>query len=236
MGKYKSQITVAIVCCILGFMLTYQFKMLSKREKIVGTNKNTTEVTAEIEQYKKQKETLDKSVNDLQAKVKKYEDAAANKDETTKNILDELENTRMLIGSTDVQGPGIIVYITPITKLTGAEIDERITDRHLVYVVNELRFAGAEAISINDYRVTAMTGIRNSGNLIKMNANDMISPSKRITVKAVGNKTLLYTSLSFPEVFNDFKRISEIKIEKSDSIKIGKYNQTLKTEFAKPVK
>jgi uncharacterized protein YlxW (UPF0749 family) len=236
MGKYKSQITVAIVCCILGFMLTYQFKMLSKREKIVGTNKNTTEVTAEIEQYKKQKETLEKSVSDLQAKVKKYEDAAANKDETTKNILDELENTRILIGSTDVQGPGIIVYISPITKLTGAETDERITDRHLAYVVNELRFAGAEAISINDYRVTAMTGIRNSGNLIKMNANDMISPSKRITIKAVGNKTLLYTALSFPETFDDFKRISEIKIEKSDSIKIDKYNQTLKTEFAKPVK
>lgn len=236
MGKYRSQITVALVCCILGFMLSYQFKMLNKREKLVGTSKNTTEVTAEIEQYKKQKETLEKSVSDLQAKVKKYEDAAANKDETTKNILDELENTRMLIGSTDVQGPGITVYITPVTKLTGTDMDERITDRHLVYVVNELRFAGAEAISINDYRVTAMTGIRNSGNLIKMNENDMISPSKRITIKAIGDKNLLYSALSFPEIFNDFKSFSDIKIEKADSIKISKYNQTLKTEFAKPVK
>lgn len=236
MGKYKSQITVAVVCCILGFMLTYQFRLLNKREKVVGTSKNTTEVTTEIEQYKKQKETLEKSVNDLQAKVKKYEDAAANKDETTKNILNELENTRMLIGSTDVQGQGIIVYITPIPNLTGNETVGRIIDRHLVYVVNELRFAGAEAISINDYRVTAMTGIRDSGNLIKMNDNDMISPSKRITVKAIGDKNLLYKALSFPEIFSDFKSFSDIKIEKSDNIKIEKYNQTLKTEFAKPVK
>jgi flagellar motor component MotA len=61
--KHGSQIAVAIVCCILGFILTYQFKTLIKQEneiKINTTNRDSADVTAEIEQYKKTKEEMDK--------------------------------------------------------------------------------------------------------------------------------------------------------------------------------
>lgn len=236
MRKVRSQVSVAVVCSILGFMLAYQFKILMKQDKTFNfTNKSSTDVTVEIEQYKKQKQQLEEKVNDLQNQVKKYESAAAGKSDTTKNLLNELEDTRTIMGLTDVKGQGIIIYITPDSKLFGTNTDDHITDKHLVYLVNELKFAGAEAVSIDDIRVVTKTGIRNAGNYILIN-DEKISPSSRIVIKAIGDKNLLYSAMSFPEVFSDFKGLCDIKFEKVDSIDIKKYNKTYKFEYVKPAK
>jgi len=236
MRKVASQISVALVCCILGFMLTYQFRVLMKQDNTLNlNNQNSSDVTVEIEQYKKEKAALEAKVNDLQNKVKGYEDAAASKSDSTKNVLDELEKSRILIGEVDVEGQGIVIYLNPNSNLFGNSVNNHITDKDLVYLVNELRFAGAEAISINDIRVVSGTGIRTAGNYILIN-DEKISPSKRIVIQAIGDKSLLYSAMSFPEVFSDLKTICDVKFEKSDSITIKKYNKAYKIEYAKPVK
>ncbi|MFL0195522.1 DUF881 domain-containing protein [Clostridium sp. WILCCON 0269] len=237
MRKLTSQISVALVCGILGFMLAYQFKVLMKQENTFNLNsENSADITVEIEQYKKEKATLETKVTELENKIKNYEDSMASKSDSTKNLLAEIENNRILTGEVDVKGEGIIIYLTPDSKLFGNNsIGDHITDKDLVYLVNELRFAGAEAISINDIRIVLRTGIRTAGNYILIN-DEKISPSSRIVIKAIGDKNLLYSAMSFPEVFTDFKTICEVKFEKSDSISIKKYNGTYKFEYAKPVK
>lgn len=240
MKKHGSQIAVAIVCCILGFIITYQFRTLMKQEKglkITASSKESVDITAEIEQYKKSKEEMEKKLNELQVQVKKYEDDIAKGDNTSKSMLEELDKNRVLIGTTDVQGPGIVLYLNPETKVIGStKIQDTIMDRDLVYIVNELTFAGAEAISINDLRITSRTGIRTSNGGTFININDeRVSPQKRITIKAIGDKNLLYSSLTLPGTLGDFTAKCDIKIEKQDIIKISKYNRTYKTDYAKPV-
>ncbi len=233
MRKLGSQISVAIVCAILGFMLAYQFKVLMKQEKTLNLGSvNSTDITVEIEQYKKQKTELEAKVNELQDKVKNYEAAAAGTSDTSKALLQELDNSRLLTGLTDVHGQGVVIYLNPDSNLFGASGDH-ITDKHLVYLVNELRFAGAEAVSINDIRVVGTTGIRNAGNYILIN-DEKVSYSQRIVIKAIGDKSLLYSALSFPEVFSEFKGICDVKFEKQDDIKISKYTKTYKFDYAKP--
>lgn len=236
MKKIGSQISVAIVCCILGFMITYQFKILNVQGKGTEISQSNADITVEVEQYKKQKEEMSKKVDELQKQLKNYENAAAGKSDVNKNILQELEDTRTIMGNTDVTGQGVIIYLTPSSSLFSSDNIERITDKHLVYLVNELRFAGAEAISINDIRITGRSGIRDSGNYIIINGEDKVSPSSRIVIKAVGDKNLLYSDLSFPEVFTDFKGICDVKFEKSDNILIKKNTQIYKLNYAKPVK
>lgn len=235
MKKVSSQVSVAVVCAILGFMLAYQFKVIFKQESLTVNPYNSSDIVKEIEQYKKEKERLNGKINDLQSKVTEYEESAANIDDNNKNLLKELEKTRILTGTTDVEGPGITVYLVPNSGIFGST-DMKISDRKLVYLVNELKFAGAEAISINDIRITSRTGIRISGDMISINGEDRVSPSKRITIKAIGNKTNLETIFSFPEVLMDFKGICDVKYEASDNIKIEKCNKTYKFEYAKPIK
>lgn len=235
-SKLRSQISIAIVCVILGFMLTYQFKALMKQENIFNLGSATsTDVTVEINQYKAQKKELETKVSELQTKLDAYEKAAAAESDVSKNLLTELENARLFTGVYDVHGEGVVIYLDPTTDLFGTTTGEHITDKHLVYLINELRFAGAEAISINDIRIMGLTGIRNAGNYILINDNDKVSFSKRITIKAIGNKDLLYSGLSFPEVFSDFKGICTVKYEKTNDVKITKYAKTYRFEYAKPV-
>lgn len=236
MKKYSSQISVALVCCILGFMLTYQFKILNKHAKVTKVTETNSEITVEIEQYKKQKEEMQKNINELQEKIKNYEQAAANRSDENKNILAELENTRLLTGTRDVQGPGVLLYLTPNKNVLGNEVmGDRLTDKHLVYIVNELVAAGAEAVSINNIRITPRTGIRNAGNYILIN-EERVSPLDRIIIKAIGDKKLLYSTLSFPGVLTDFKPVSVVQYEEADNITIPKYPKSFKFQYAKPVK
>lgn len=237
MKSIRAQISVAIVCAILGFMLAYQFKVLSNQENSFSLGTTTsTDVTIEIEQYKKQKTELESKVSELQGKVDTYEKAAAGESDASKALLAELNTSRILTGATDIHGQGVVIYLDPASNLFGTGTGSHITDKHLVYLVNELRFAGAEAISINDIRVVGLTGIRNAGNYILINDNDKISYSQKITIKAIGNKDMLYSGLSFPEVFSEFTGICDVKFEKQDDIKIFKYTKTYDFQYAKPVK
>lgn len=238
MKKLGSQIMVAIVCCILGFMLSYQFKTLTKYGEKINVSNTNSDITT-IEQYKKDKSDMQKTVDELQSQVSKYEDAAVNKNEINKEIVNELENTRMLIGAYDVEGPGIIIHLTPVSNTFGTDVpNEEISYKHLIYLVNELRFAGAEAIAINDYRITARTGIksgRDNSYIIINGADQKISPLDTIVITAIGNKDLLSKDLNFLGVLDDFKGISDVKIDEADNIKIPKDTKVSKFEYAKPI-
>lgn len=237
MKKLGSQVTVAIVCCILGFMLAYQFKLLTKYKINPDIPAKSTDITVEVEQYKKEKDELKKQVDELDAQIKKYESAAANRNDISKEVLEELENTRTLIGANDVKGPGLIIYLTPENNFGSSTVREEITDQHIAYIINELRFAEAEAIAVNDIRITSRTGIKSGSNNSYILINEQkISPTKPIIITAIGDKELLYKGLSFQGLFADFKGICSVKLEKSDNIKIPKYTKPYKYEYAKPVK
>ncbi|MFU0823771.1 DUF881 domain-containing protein [Clostridium sp.] len=235
MNKLRSQISVGIVCVLLGFMITYQLKSIMKQQKEADDKRNVAQITVEMEQLKKQKQSLEDKVNELQTQIKSYEDAASNNDELTKEIVKKLEDTRILTGSVTVEGEGAIIYLTPQNEFFGGTMEgPTIIDTDLIRIVNELNAADAEAISINDIRITSRTGIRNAGNYITIN-DERISPYRRITIKAIGNKAKLKQALEFPEVLNTGFDGYEVKYEVVDKVQINKYDKSLKLEYAKPI-
>lgn len=236
MKKFRSQISIGVICVLLGFMITYQFKMISKQNSAADPNKNTPEIITENEELKKQKEELQKKINELDAKTKEYENAARGRDEQSELLYKELEETRILTGGTEVEGEGMIIYITPKSNIFGSNPeDQLINDTDLVHMVNELNAADAEAISINDIRLTSRSGIRNAGNAIIING-ERISYNKRITIQAIGKKDILESAISFPGAIpQNLSQTCDISMEKSNKIKIPKYNKTYKFEFAKPI-
>ncbi len=241
MRKYLSQIVVAMVCALLGFLLTYQFRLLNTQEKnLKSNNYSQAEITTQIEQLKKEKEEYEKKNNELLSQLKKYEDAATNTNDVTKELKAQLDNTRLLLGTVDIEGQGVIIYLTPKNNVFSSNnATTYLTDNELVFIINELNFSGAEAISVNDKRVTVQTGIKSSSNnsYILMNVDDKISPRERIVIKAIGDKNLLNNALNFPGALQ-FQNLEyyDIDIKPVDKIKIGKFNKTYKYEYMKPVK
>ncbi|MBU3142271.1 DUF881 domain-containing protein [Clostridium sp. CF012] len=236
MRKFRSQLSIGLICILLGFMISYQFKMISKQSSAADSNKNTPEIITENEQLKKSKEEMQKKIDELDAKTKEYENAAKGRDEQSGLLYKDLEETRILTGGTEVKGQGITIYITPKSNIFGSNPDDqRINDSDLLHIQNELNAAGAEAISINDIRLTSRSGIRNAGNAIIIN-DERIPNSKRVTIKAIGEKRLLESAISFPEAIPlELNKICDIIVEKSDEIIIPKYNKAYKFEYAKPI-
>jgi uncharacterized protein YlxW (UPF0749 family) len=238
MRKFSSQLTVALVCAILGFMLTYQFRLLSVDDKNLSQSGNNSEFTAEIEQLNKQKGELEKRNNELMSQLKKYEDTAANQNELSKEIKNQLEDYRVLLGIYEVQGQGITIYLSPKnTTFNGDNSQFYLKDEELIYLVNELNFAGAEAISINNKRITSQSGIKSSSNNSYILINDeKISPKNKIEIKAIGDKVKLYSALYFPATL-EYENLNfyDIKIDKNDSLKIEKYNKTFRSGYVKTI-
>jgi uncharacterized protein YlxW (UPF0749 family) len=79
-----------------------------------------------------------------------------------------------------------------MTMRGGTHLDGRVQDRDLQDVVNALWAAGAEAISINGVRLTALTAIRSAGDAILVDFR-LLSPP--YTVRAIGAPAALELGL-----------------------------------------
>ena len=95
-------------------------------------------------------------------------------------------------------------------------------DGNLVAIINELKSAGAEAISINNKRITSSTAITCAGNVIQINGEKVGSP---FIIKAIGSKDLLYGELNKNGgtlyklkkygVLTDIKKMENVEIQKN---------------------
>lgn len=231
MKGIKAQIAVALVCILLGFLITYQIKLLNKNDKIANVKDqgNTAEYVAEIERLKKEIDKIEKENNGLMDNIKAYENMAKNVDYSSKLVKDQLDHTRVLLGLVDVQGPGVLITISPKNSLfMKNDLQYFIMDNHLMAIVNELKVREAEAISINDKRIVNQSGIKSSSNnsYILIN-NEKVSPRAKIEIRAIGQKANFTGMQEFIKGL-DFNIVTgyEIKIEEMSSIKLPKYNKS----------
>lgn len=235
MNKYKAQLAIAVVCAILGFLLVYQYKLQSgqkSNEQALGN----VDLLSAIEQLNKEKDALLGENTELSRQLKEYEEMAASTSSSNKLLKEQLDMSRIILGLVDVEGPGVTVTLTPTNPIVSQGVPQYLTDVELVYVVNELKFAGAEAVSINDKRLTAQSGIKtSSGNSFILVNDEKVSPSDPIQIKAIGDRDKLMGALSFSGAL-DFQALVyyDIRFEPSDEVFIPKYGKTFGTSFAKP--
>jgi uncharacterized protein YlxW (UPF0749 family) len=97
-----------------------------------------------------------------------------------------LAGAELAAGTTAVRGPGLKVTLDDDPQ--GAN---RVLDRDLQTVVNALWAAGAEAVAVNDQRLTTESAIRQAGAAILVNFQPVAPPYE---VLAVGDPTGMDTS------------------------------------------
>lgn len=139
---------------------------------------------------------LEETVDDLRA------DVSARQREALKTAGgDQAELVGILAGSVEVHGPGVKLVVND-AKEAGTDGDGnprgssgfsdtgRVRDRDMQRVVNGLWESGAEAVSINGQRLTALSAIRAAGDAILVDNKPLVPP---YTVLAVGDGERLST-------------------------------------------
>ncbi|UNM13891.1 DUF881 domain-containing protein [Streptomyces formicae] len=114
---------------------------------------------------------------------------------------DQGQLVALLSGGTEVHGPGIKLVVDDASdagsgvggprESTGFSDTGRVRDRDMQRVVNGLWQSGAEAVSINGQRLTALSAIRAAGDAILVDNRPLVPP---YTVLAVGDGKKLSTA------------------------------------------
>ncbi|MDN5344294.1 MAG: hypothetical protein PWQ18_405, partial [Clostridia bacterium] len=96
-----------------------------------------------------------------------------------------------------------------------------IHDKNVLYLVNELRAAGAEAIAVNGQRIVTNSDIRCVGTVIMVNSTRLAPPYE---VQAIGNPDTLLAAVEKSVDFSLLKsRDFPVKVAKSPNLTLPAY-------------
>lgn len=223
-GKTTMTIVVGLVCVILTAVIFLQFKTISKIDVTALENMQKDELKSEIASWKTKYDEINKKLADTNSRINEYKQNISNNRITSELLNEELKQAQGLIGTRDVYGSGVVVTVN--------NDQQTVQEEDLLTLVNELKLAGAEAISINDERIVYDSYIVSiAGTYISVNGQRITAP---YVVKAIGNPTYLESGLSAKQYgYIDTKRTEglSVKLQRQDNIKISKYNGSLDFEY-----
>ncbi|MFA6308223.1 MAG: DUF881 domain-containing protein [Clostridia bacterium] len=224
-------IVLLITFLIFGIVLSMQFKTIFENNKIQASSViKDNEYIKMIEQEKNKGSALLASIAAKEEAKDKFIQSISNFEK--RGVLlktdQKLEAANLKSGLTDVSGPGIIINMNDATaqKDTAgtyySDMQLIIHDSDILKLINDLKIAGAQAISINDERLISTSGIICAGPTMLINSNKYAVP---FIVKAIGNPDSLYDAVDKSERVYLMRRDGlRIDIQKNENIKILKYS------------
>ncbi|MGG7177758.1 DUF881 domain-containing protein [Clostridium paraputrificum] len=229
MKKRTSQVSIAIICVLLGFLITYQFKTLSK-----GNTGYSSDIVSEVEGLRKEKDELTKSQTELMKELKELEGSATDETDIGQEIKKQLDSARMQLGLVSVKGKGIELTLTKKNSFFGGNVSgdaQNLGEVELVHLINLIWYAQAEAIEINEYRVTPQTGIKNSGKFITIGSAGKINPAEKIVIKIIGDVPKLKKALTFKmDIEYGGLKAYDFDIVEQNEIIINKSTESIKSD------
>lgn len=225
-------ISITVVALVLGLMLAFQFRTNRSIEQGIPIGR-AQEMNNELRQLEKDREKMQNEIADLNNKLSQVNNGQT---QALQAIQDELKKARLNAGVVAMKGPGIEVTLDnpPQSKKNGEGAGLFIVrDEDLLRVVNELRGAGAEAISINGQRVIATSEIRLAGSFININLNRIVPPYR---IMAIGKSDNLRSALEISGGLAEYLRDLgiQIKIQAHDSLIVPAFTGKLDFHYAKP--
>lgn len=196
---------------LLSFAITVQLRITSSEESEVTQEKVITKLKDEIFELNDDNEKLKKKYEKSQSELEEVRTKAAENDTSNMEKSNLIKNYIVIQGNTDVKGPGICVRYYPSgSRLNGDAVGNADITKDLIDIVNELKNAGAEAIAVNEIRMTTTSSI-------EMEKNNIVIDGKRVArpyvIKAIGNPEIMNSSLIRPGGTIELIRNDRAKIE-----------------------
>jgi len=227
-GKITMAISLFLICILLMAVMFMQFKTIEETDIAAIESMRETELRKSISSWKEKYTDLEGQLSEVYNKITEYAESIETDKEASEVLEKELESSNMLVGKIDVQGEGVVITLN--------NQEDYVRGSDLLELVNELCYAGAEAISINGIRVTAMAEI------VEITDGTMFVNGTRATapfvVKAIGNQTYLSSSLTLKNVgFIDKYADNGIQVtlEKQKNVVVEKTKQEMKVKYLKEV-
>ncbi len=229
-------IVLGVLCLILTFGIVIQVRTVQSNISISNPDYADNELRDEVLKSKErydnayaELERVNKELEDYRAKATEDDDSAAQKEEL-------LNEDNAILGLSDVTGKGVTITLedNKNASVSSSDLETDISaflvhEIDLLEMVNELKNAGAIAISINDQRIIPTTSIDCAGNITRINGEIVGTP---FVIKAVGGS---FDTLERPGGYIDYLKDYgiEVKVQKSSNLTVGKYNGVINYKYVK---
>ena len=232
--KRTISIVLGIMCFALTLGICIQVRTVQGTNSTVSQNYEENNLRAEVLKYKERYENKYKELEKAKNELEKARKSSTENNEDLEQKEKEIQQGNKMIGLTEVTGPGVIVTLSDSktdSSLALNASDLIVHDADVLSVINELKNAGAEAISINDQRLVPTSSIVCGGNIIEINGEKVGAPFE---IKAIGLPEQL-AALSRPGGYLEILKNATVGVElkKSNNITIPKYTGVITYEYAK---
>ncbi len=232
----KVGILLGIMCMLLTLGICIQIKTVSDSSTGVGKTQKENELRNSVLKWKERYEAIYQEGIDKEKELEELRTEVAKEDTDSVNLRNELEQAGTLLGYNEVTGQGLMIILKDANsaKVIGNATDYIVHDGDLLEVINALKNAGAEAISINGQRIVNSTAITCAGNITKVNGEKVGSPFE---IKAIGLTEKLNGALTMPGGYLELLEEDGVQVEVKEvqNVVIPKYNGIYQFEYAKNV-
>ncbi len=233
-NKVKISIVLGIMCFALTLGICIQIKTVKNINAKVSQNYAENNLRAEVLKYKEKYDNIIQEIEKINNQLDEQIQKASTHNSELEDRKNEIEIGNKMIGLSEVKGSGVIITVADSDIDANLVLDASsllVHDKDILNIVNELKNAGAEAISINNQRLVLTTSIVCGGNVININGERIGSP---FTIKAIGLPETL-ANLKRPGGYlnNLEERKIKVKLEKSDNITIPKFNGIFSFKYIK---
>jgi uncharacterized protein YlxW (UPF0749 family) len=219
-GKWTSQILLAVACLVLGLLLAIQLRTERAAEQAARSEDWEFVVANLVDSNARLREQIEA----LETQLAGLEDARSGAT-VLQSLVDEVNQLRIENGQVEVSGPGVEVFIAgPISVL----------DLH--DLINELRNAGAEALALNEERLVAWSAISTDGEQVTVDGQPVQSPYRLL---AIGDSHTLDVALNRPgglvDLLQKANRDVSISVEEVEKMTLPVYQQAFQFAYGRAV-
>jgi uncharacterized protein YlxW (UPF0749 family) len=224
---------IALVCVVLGFMLSMQFKVQKAVQlKDATTFMRAQELAQELDKVEQERDNLMTELEELRNQMTKV---VANQAEFT-DLANQLAQAQMHAGLVNMNGPGVVVEMRDSPRQVGPGENANnfiVHDTDILTMINELQASGAEAISINEQRITGSTEIRCVGPVITINGVRTTVP---VIIKAIGNADDLEAIITMKDGLRDSLAQwgVQVTVRKEAQLTVPAFKGSLTLRYAVP--
>jgi uncharacterized protein YlxW (UPF0749 family) len=220
MRSRTTQFTLAVFCFVLGLLLVVQYRSQQATRTRLESMSSADQAVI-ISNLVAANAQLRDEVASLDAQVRAYDTASGRA--PLEDLVDELNRVKIINGLVEVSGPGVEV-----------RIDGSISALDLQDMINELRNTGAEAIAVNEQRVTIFSVITNDDQgTLAINGTPIEQP---FVLQAIGDPQTMHTALlragGLIAVFEHSYTGLTVTVQQRSKLVLPIYSQPLSLEYA----
>lgn len=236
-NKKNAKFLIMFFSLILGITISVEFKNIKDRYLYVPL-KEIHDFKIAIERESQEIKNIREVMREKNKKILAYEKIKEDDGKLKYEMLNELSNQKAIAGFSELEGPGIILTVDDSKRELYEGEDPSsviIHDADVLNLINDLKVAGAEALSINGQRIISTTELTCAGHSIRINDQFFAQP---FVIKAIGEPKTLEASLIAPGTYGSLLKTYGLYIEVNTSphINIPAYGEEINMKYVNVIR